>query len=138
MNRKKLRIALGIAGIVAALIFFAVSGFQEGKAYYITLEELNEMGDDAQEKRLKVAGRVAAGSIKGTGLSMSFILEQNEVTLPVRYTGSSPVPDTFKDGTEAVVEGKYLEEGIFEADKIQAKCASKYEAEYGTSETGSK
>ncbi len=137
MGRKKLRIAFGIAGILAALVFFAVSGFQEGKAYYKTLEELDEMGNAALDKRIKVAGRVAAGSIKGSGRSLTFTLVQNDVTLPVRYTGSSPVPDTFKDGIEAVVEGKYLEEGTFEADKIQAKCASKYEAEYGTSETGS-
>jgi cytochrome c-type biogenesis protein CcmE len=134
MNRKKLRIAFGIVVILIVLIFFAVSGFQEGKAYYKTLEELGEMGTAALGKRIKVAGRVAAGSIKGTGRALTFTLEQNEVTLPVRYTGSSPVPDTFKDGTEAVVEGRYLEEGIFEADKIQAKCASKYEAEYGTSD----
>ena len=133
MNRKKLRITFGIAGILAALIFFAVSGFQEGKAYYLTLEELDKMGSAATGKRLKVAGRVAVGSIEGSGRTLSFTLEQNEATLPIRYTGSSPVPDTFKDGTEAVVEGRYLQGGVFEADKIQAKCASKYEAQYGTS-----
>jgi cytochrome c-type biogenesis protein CcmE len=128
MNRKKLRITFGVSIILAVLIFFGVSGFQEGKAYYKTLKELEVMGAAAAGKRLKVAGRVAAGSIKGSGRFMTFTLEQNETTLPVRYTGSSPVPDTFKDGTEAVVEGRYLPEGVFEADKIQAKCASKYEA----------
>ena len=114
MNRKKLRIAFGVAVVLAVLIFFAVSGFQEGKAYYKTLEELKSMGDDALGKRIKVAGHVAAGSIKGSGRTLTFILEQNQVTLPVKYTGSSPVPDTFNDGTEAVVEGRYLSDGSFQ------------------------
>jgi len=38
----------------------------------------------------------------------------------------------FKDGVEAVCEGTYREDGTFEATKIQAKCASKYQAKYGT------
>ena len=94
--------------------------------------DVKAMGENALGKRIKVAGHVAAGSIKGSGRTLSFTLEQNEVVLPVRYTGSSPVPDTFKDGTQAVVEGIIRDDGTFEADKIQAKCASKYEAEYGT------
>ena len=36
-----------------------------------------------------------------------------------------------KDGVEAVVDGQLHESGVFEGEKIQAKCASKYEADYG-------
>jgi cytochrome c-type biogenesis protein CcmE len=49
----------------------------------------------------------------------------------VNYVGSQPVPDTFKDRADAVVEGKVLADGTFEADHLQAKCASKYESKYG-------
>ncbi len=135
MRGKTLRFTIGITAVLAALIYFGISGFQEGKAYYKTLEELNEMGGSAYGKQFKVAGYVSAGSIMGRGKTLTFKLEQNDLELAVRYTGSAPVPDTFKDGTEAVLEGTYHQDGTFEAKKIQAKCASKYESKYGKSRT---
>lgn len=135
MARKKMRFVFGITIVLAALIFFAISGFQEGKAYYKTIDELAEMGESAFNTRLKIAGFVAEGSIHRSGTKVTFQLEQEGKILPVTYVGSSPVPDTFKDGSEAVVEGTYHENGTFEANKIQAKCASKYEAEYGKTGT---
>jgi len=130
MKKKRMRFSVGIAVIVAALAYFAVSGFEEGKAYYKTLEELGEM-NDTEGKRLRVAGIVADGSIERHGNTVVFKLEQDDLSMPVVYVGSGPVPDTFKDGVEAVVEGHQLADGSFEADHIQAKCASKYEAKYG-------
>ncbi|NWG14640.1 MAG: cytochrome c maturation protein CcmE, partial [Acidobacteria bacterium] len=40
------------------------------------------------------------------------------------------VPDTFKGGAKAVVEGTVSDDGVLLARHIEAKCASKYEAEY--------
>ncbi len=131
MSRKKLRFGIGITIVMVVLIVFAISGFEEGKAYYKTIEELNAMGDAAYGVRMKIAGYVAGGSIRRNGTEVSFLLEQEGTTLTVKYVGTTPVPDTFKDGSEAVVEGTYHKDGTFEANKIQAKCASKYEAEYG-------
>jgi cytochrome c-type biogenesis protein CcmE len=118
--------------VLGAILFFVLSGFQEGKAYYRTLDELDEMGTAADGKRLRVAGRVSDGSVRRQGSRLMFQLEQEELRLDVVYTGSRPVPDTFKDGVDAVVEGYRRPDGSFEADQIQAKCASKYEAEYGS------
>ena len=131
MARRKLRFAAGITVVVAAVAFFAISGFQEGKAYYRTLEELEAMGPTVTGQRLRVAGIVADSSVVRRGAVVTFILEQETRRLAVRYVGSQPIPDTFKDGVEAVVEGKRGPDGTFEADRIQAKCASKYEARYG-------
>jgi cytochrome c-type biogenesis protein CcmE len=55
-------------------------------------------------------------------------LIQNDLTLNVVYTGADPLPDTFKDGSQAVADGKLASDGVFHATKVQAKCASKYEA----------
>ena len=55
----------------------------------------------------------------------------------VRYISDEPVPDTFKDGVEAVVDGQLTTAGVFEGKKIQAKCASKYEAEFGEEQEAS-
>jgi cytochrome c-type biogenesis protein CcmE len=131
MARKKIRFAAGFVAIIAAVLYFVLTGFEEGKAYYRTLEELDSLGPSSTGKRLRVAGIVSEGSIERDGAEVTFQLEQEHRRLTVVYNGSSPVPDTFKDGVEAVVEGKTRPDGVFEADQIQAKCASKYEAEYG-------
>ena len=131
---KNYRILIGSLIVVGALAYFGFAGFQEGKAYYKTIEELNDMGDSAMGKRIRVAGTVAAGSIERQNHELTFRLEQDDLTLPVRYTGTSPVPDTFKDGAEALCDGEWQSDGTFEAHMIQAKCASKYEAKYGSQE----
>ena len=46
----------------------------------------------------------------------------------VVYTGTEPLPDTFKDESQALADGRMGPDGVFQANKIQAKCASKYEA----------
>ena len=134
MNRQR-RFAVGIGVILAALGYFAFVGYQEGKAYYKTIDEVAAMGDEAKDKRLRVAGVVQPGSIVREGKELSFTLAQLEDnathTLPVAYTGTQPIPDTFKDGADAIVEGHRQPDGTFHADHIQAKCASKYEAKYG-------
>ena len=132
MQRMNLRIVFGVVIVITAIVYFGISGFQEGKAYYKTIEELDAMGADAYGKRIKVAGIVTDGTVVRRADGVHFRLEQNELNLTCVYTGSSPVPDTFKGGVEAVCEGSYREDGTFETEKIQAKCASKYQSEYGT------
>jgi hypothetical protein len=43
-------------------------------------------------------------------------------------TRVDPLPDTFRDGAQALADGEMGRDGVFHASKIQAKCASKYEA----------
>jgi cytochrome c-type biogenesis protein CcmE len=135
MVKRKRRFAVGIGVILAALGYFAFVGYQEGKAYYKTIDEVAAMGADAAGKRLRVAGVVQPGSIVREGNELTFTLAQlteNETSsLTVAYTGTQPIPDTFKDGADAIVEGHRQTDGTFAADHIQAKCASKYEAKYG-------
>ncbi len=129
------RFAVGIGVILVALGYFAFVGYEEGKAYYKTIDEVAAMGDDAMDKRLRVAGVVQPGSIVRESNNLTFTLTQltddAPRTMTVAYTGTQPIPDTFKDGADAIVEGHRQSDGTFAADHIQAKCASKYEAKYG-------
>jgi len=127
-----------IVVIVGTLVWLAVGGISESKTYYKTIEELGQMGNDAQGKRLRVAGDVESGSIVRTGRQVAFTLHQDDVRLKVIYDGAEPLPDTFRDGAQALADGKMSEDGVFRATKIQAKCASKYEAKPGSAPVGGK
>jgi cytochrome c-type biogenesis protein CcmE len=114
--------------IIGVLVWLAMGGISDSKTYYKTIAELGQMGDQAKGKRLRVGGDVQAGSIIRNGAEVSFVLHQEAKTLKVVYNGIDPLPDTFKDGAQALADGKLGPDGVFQANKIQAKCASKYEA----------
>jgi cytochrome c-type biogenesis protein CcmE len=120
-----------VAIIVGALVWLAAGGISETKTYYKTVAELDQMGDSAHGKRLRVAGDVEPGSIVRKGREVSFVLRQDKRTLKVIYSGSEPLPDTLRDGAQALADGRLGPGQVFEASQIQAKCASKYEAKPG-------
>jgi cytochrome c-type biogenesis protein CcmE len=126
------KFGLLITAIIGTLAWLAAGGIDETKTYYKTVSELKQMGDDAYTKRLRVAGDVAEGSIQRSGRQVRFSLKQEAQILSVVYDGIEPLPDTFRDGAQAVADGKMGQDGVFRASKIQAKCASKYEAKPGS------
>src|SRR5271165_643106 len=128
---KYVRFGAVIAVIVVALSYLAYTGVQDSKSYYVTIKELNTMGDGAYSKRLRVAGNVAPGTIKRQGTHLEFQLEEEGRTIPVVYSGTEAPPDTFKDNAQALAEGRYGKDGVFHATNIQAKCASKYAPKQG-------
>ena len=123
-----LRFGILMVLIVGSLVWLAFSGVKDTKTYYKTIPELEKMGAQAQGQRLRVAGDVEPGSIVKSGSRVSFQLHQGTQVLSVVYTGTDPLPDTFKDNAQALADGRLGSNGVFEANKIQAKCASKYEA----------
>jgi cytochrome c-type biogenesis protein CcmE len=117
-----------ILAILGTLGWLAVGGISETKTYYKTVAELKQLGDHGQEKRLRVGGDIAPNSIERNGADVTFTLEQDSLRLKVIYNGIDPLPDTFRDGAQALADGKLGPDGVFRATKIQAKCASKYQA----------
>lgn len=126
MSHRFIRFGAAISVIVLTLGYLAYTGVQQSKSYYVTIAELRGMGDDAHSKRLRVAGDVVPGSIKRQGTTVEFLLKEDTNTLPVIYKGSEAPPDTFKDESQAMVEGQFGKDGVFRAQHLQAKCASKY------------
>ena len=123
---KFLKFGSAMVVILLALGYLAYTGVEESKSYYVTIKELQGMGDGAYSKRLRVAGNVQPGSIRRSGTNMNFVLVENNQLLNVVYTGTEPPPDTFKDNAQALAEGSFGRDGVFHAKQIQAKCASKY------------
>jgi cytochrome c-type biogenesis protein CcmE len=117
--------------VVGTVVWIATASMKETQTYYKTITELAQMGDAAHTARVRVGGDVEAGSIQRVGSQVQFVLVQDKTRLKVAYHGSDPLPDTFKDGAQALADGKLGKDGVFQAGKIQAKCASKYEVKPG-------
>lgn len=117
--------------ILLSLGYLAYTGVQDSKSYYVTIKELNTMGTSAYSKRLRVAGNVVPGSIKRSGTHVDFLLKEQDLTLPVSYTGTEAPPDTFKDDSQTLADGTFGRDGVFHAKGLQAKCASKYAPQQG-------
>ncbi|HBB41159.1 MAG TPA: cytochrome c biogenesis protein CcmE, partial [Proteobacteria bacterium] len=128
MRPTQIKMVVGIGVVVGAVVWLAVSGFDESKAYFKTVPELAAMGPEAMGKRIKVAGDVKAGSLHRDPYLTTFDLELEGTTQAVAYTGKAILPDTFKEGAKVVADGRLRDDGVFEAKQIQAKCASKYES----------
>ena len=128
-NRAKFGVGIGV--IVFALAFLAWLGYGESKTYYHTIAEYQTLQGSARSHRMRLAGTVAPGSIRHTSGRVEFVLEEQGKTLPISYVGTDPLPDTFVDKAQALVEGHPGSDGRFVAEHVQAKCASKYEAAPG-------
>jgi len=96
------------------------------------------MNERDRAKQLRVAGDVQKGSIERKKDAVDFVLVQDAQTLRVSYTGEDPLPDTFRDGAQALAEGRIGEDGVFRAQHIQAKCSSKYQSKPGQAPAGLK
>jgi cytochrome c-type biogenesis protein CcmE len=128
MNNTKWKLMGGGLVIVTVLVWLAFSGFEESSAYYKTVDELLSMKEKSIVMRVRFAGDLVPGSVEQQGDTVFFRLIQNGKAVRVRYIGTAVLPDSFKEGTQAICEGSMSPEGLFLARKVQAKSASKYEA----------
>jgi cytochrome c-type biogenesis protein CcmE len=128
MNNTKWKLIVGGVVIVVVLGWLAFSGFEESNTYYKTVEELLAMKEKAIGLRVRIAGDLVPGSVQRQGEVILFRLQQNDYSIAIRYTGKAVLPDSFQEGSQAICEGSLTSDGLFVAKKVQAKCASKYEA----------
>jgi len=129
--QKRAKFGVGIGVIVVSMAFLAWMGYGESKTYYHTIAELQTLQGSALSHRMRVGGTVEPGTIRRLTGRVDFVLAGEGKTLPVSYVGSDPLPDTFIDKSQALVEGRPAPDGRFVAEMVQAKCASKYEAAPG-------
>ena len=113
--------------MVIALGFLVYTGLGDNMVYYYPVDEFAKKAPLLTGDIIKINGHVAVGTVKKQGMDYDFIVQgtgSNQVH--VSYTGI--VPDTFKEGSDVVVEGKYdAEARLFHCTTLMAKCPSKYE-----------
>jgi len=122
------KFAIGAAIILGTLAWLGWVGTSQSKTYYHTIAELQSLQGRSRQARMRVGGNVEAGSIQHLPGRIDFVLREQGRTMKVSYVGNDPLPDTFKDGAQALVEGRAMPDGRFVAEEVQAKCASKYAA----------
>ena len=135
---KNVKFGILIVLILGTLAWIGTSAVKGNQSYYKTVSELQQMPEEARFKRLRVAGDIVKGSIMRKPGEVDFTLTQEHRTLRIAYTGEDPLPDTFKDGAQALAEGKLGSDGVFRASLIQAKCSSKYQSKPGQAPAGLK
>lgn len=139
---KGVQIAIGATAIAGLLGWYGASNLDRAPAftYYKTLEEFQANPEARSGARSRIHGYVAANSIRRNvdAMQVHFRVQgtpvhgggQSGTPLEV-VLASLETPDLFKDGAEVVVEGRLVASdggSVFEADKILAKCPSKFEA----------
>ena len=115
--------------IAVGALYLVLTTMQTSAVYYLTVTELKDRSASLQAQSVRVAGKVAPGSVEKIdgGLAIRFIVQDEGGAFPVFYRGA-PVPDIFGEDVDVVVEGKLQPDGTFAAHTLLAKCASKFEA----------
>lgn len=129
------RFMVGLVGVALVVTYLVWTGVSETMVYYLTPTELMakvESDPTFRELGVKVSGKLVPGSYqKAEGELLHRFevmdLEDEEVRFPVEYRDA--LPDTFHgEDVQVVVEGRFDEAGVFQANLVLTKCGSRYEA----------
>lgn len=112
--------ALATLAIAAALILNALNS---NIALYVTPSEV-AAGKAPKGQTFRIGGMVKDGSLKRDELVVHFIITDLVKEIPVSYKGI--LPDLFKEGKGAVVQGKLDPDGQFVASEVLAKHDENY------------
>ena len=128
MLKGKLKFIVAIVIIVGALSYLVFASVKDTMVYYLTISELESKVPSIYGDRVRVSGTVVPGTIvKDMYGNLKFQITDDYNSIDIIYSGI--VPDIFRDGVEAVVEGKYFDNKEFKADVLLAKCPTKYESD---------
>ncbi len=125
MKPRQKRIALIVGGLASLAIAagLALNALDSNIALYVTPTEV-AAGKAPQGKAFRIGGLVKEGSVKRQDMTVRFVMTDTVKEIPVAYTGI--LPDLFRDGKGAVVQGRLGSDGIFAATEVLAKHDENY------------
>jgi cytochrome c-type biogenesis protein CcmE len=125
MKNWKKRGAIIIAGVVAVgtAAALVLNALNSNIALYVTPTEVLA-GKAPEGRAFRIGGLVKQGSLKRVELNSEFIVTDTVKDVQVVYTGL--LPDLFKEGKGAVVQGKLDASGKFVASEVLAKHDENY------------
>jgi cytochrome c-type biogenesis protein CcmE len=125
MKNWKKRGAIIVGGLAAVGIAsaFVLNALNSNIALYITPTEVVQ-GKAPKLGAFRVGGLVKPGSLSRTDLTVHFVVTDTVKDVNVSYTGI--LPDLFKEGQGAVVQGKLGDKGELIASEVLAKHDENY------------
>ena len=125
MKPRQKRIALIVGGLASLAVAagLALNALDSNIALYVTPSEV-AAGKSPQGKAFRIGGLVKEGSVKRQDMTVRFIITDTAKDIPVAYTGI--LPDLFKEGKGAVIQGRLGGDGIFAATEVLAKHDENY------------
>lgn len=130
--RRQLKFIIGAAIIFAAIGFLVFNAMNSAGAYYLTVSELHQKAAEHVDKNVRVSGTVLDDSVDydSANLVLQFDITDGAGE-PLHIVFNGPKPDNFSRAAEAIVEGKYGQDGTLYAKSLLLKCPSRYEEHGG-------
>ncbi|MFW5879170.1 MAG: cytochrome c maturation protein CcmE [Myxococcota bacterium] len=125
---KALKIGVSVLVLGAALGYLMYRSMADNLEYYKQVDELAADLDGWTGVQVRLAGSVKEDSIfhrPGTH-DYAFTVTHGGSEMRVAYSGR--MPDGFTEKAEVVVSGRLGADGVFQGERVVAKCPSKYEA----------
>ncbi len=125
MKPRQKRIALIIGGLasLALAAVLTLNALDSNIALYVTPSEV-AAGKAPQGKAFRIGGMVKEGSVKRQDMTVHFVITDTAKDIPVAYTGI--LPDLFREGKGAVIQGRLGGDGLFAATEVLAKHDENY------------
>jgi cytochrome c-type biogenesis protein CcmE len=125
---RAMHIKLTVAGVVllAGVTYLAIAGAKSGWVYHLPVDQF-VTNAQYRTQRVRLCGTVDADGLVSTPatLTAAFNLKGDKQHIAIEYHGV--IPEMFQADREVVVEGRLGDDGVFHADVLMTKCASKYE-----------
>lgn len=123
-HQRLVLVLIALAALIGAALLAAWALRNQASYFYVP----SQMAADppAPDRAVRLGGMVERGSLKTLpdGVTVTFVLQDGEARVPVRYAGIKP--DLFVEGSGAVAEGRLSPDGTFVADNILAKHDENY------------
>ena len=151
MKNKMTFIVAGIL-IVIAVVYLMISSTGNTARYFVTIEELQAMGNEAFGRNMTVSGAILGDTInydamaprvtftivhvpgdpkeveQAGGLATVLSKAVQDTTAPrldIVYDGVKP--DQLENEAQAIIRGQLKQDGRFYADELLLKCPTRYE-----------
>ncbi|MBI3396569.1 MAG: cytochrome c maturation protein CcmE [Spirochaetia bacterium] len=121
-----------IVVILAAVgaLFFLTGGKTSASVLVVDANIVAKDKAKYSDRELRIRGFVKPGSVLRYGDKADFTIALEGSEIPVHFNGNTQLPDTFADNAPVRADGVLDESGKLVATKVEAKCASKYDADY--------
>ena len=123
VKNRLIKILLSLLILIVAVLII-IFNLRDNIVYFYTPTELERI-DISEKKIMRVGGLVKKDSIKNDGSkNFSFIITDNTNEINVDFQGI--LPNLFAEEKGVVVEGSYVQEKLFRANKVLAKHDENY------------